>query len=34
LNGGTNASKTTWTTAANTAYDALIARGWTIAFNA
>jgi hypothetical protein len=34
LAAGTNATKTTWTTAANTAYDALIARGWTIAFNA
>jgi hypothetical protein len=32
LQGGTNATKTTWTTAANTAYDALIARGWTITF--
>jgi hypothetical protein len=34
LSGGTNATKTTWTTAANTAYDALIARGWTITFRA
>jgi hypothetical protein len=34
VGGGTNATKTTWTTAANTAYDALIARGWTITFNA
>jgi hypothetical protein len=34
LSGGTNATKSTWTTDANTAYDALIARGWTITFNA
>lgn len=34
LNGGTNAAKTTWSTAANTAYDNLIVKGWTIAFNA
>jgi hypothetical protein len=34
LSGGTNATKSTWTTAANTAYDALIARGWTITFRA
>jgi hypothetical protein len=32
LNGGTNAVKTTWTANANTAYDALVARGWTITF--
>jgi hypothetical protein len=32
ISGGTNAIKSTWTTAANTAYDALIARGWTITF--
>ena len=31
---GTNAAKTTWSTAANTAYDNLIAKGWTISFNA
>ena len=34
LSGGTNAAKSTWTTAANTAYDTLISRGWTITFNA
>ena len=34
IDGGTNAAKTTWTTAANTAYDNLIAKGWTISFNA
>jgi hypothetical protein len=34
INGGTNAGKTTWSTAANTAYDNLIAKGWTISFNA
>lgn len=34
LHDGTNAAKTTWSTAANTAYDALVARGWTITFNA
>jgi hypothetical protein len=33
LIGGTNAAKTTWTTAANNAYNNLIARGWTITFN-
>jgi hypothetical protein len=32
LEGGTNAVKTTWTANANTAYDALVARGWTITF--
>jgi hypothetical protein len=32
LSGGTNAVKTTWTANANTAYDALVARGWTITF--
>jgi hypothetical protein len=32
LQGGTNAVKTTWTANANTAYDALVARGWTITF--
>jgi hypothetical protein len=32
LNGGTNAVKTSWTANANTAYDALVARGWTITF--
>jgi hypothetical protein len=34
LQGGTNAAKTTWTANANTAYDALVARGWTITFTA
>ncbi len=34
LNSGTNASKTTWSTAANPAYDNLIIKGWTIFFNA
>jgi hypothetical protein len=34
IEGGTNASKTTWSTAANTAYTNLINKGWTISFNA
>jgi hypothetical protein len=34
ISGGTNAAKTTWSTAANTAYDNLIVKGWTISFNA
>ena len=34
IHGGTNAAKTTWSAAAVTAYDNLIAKGWTIAFNA
>jgi len=34
INDGTNAAKTTWTTAAVTAYDNLIVKGWTISFNA
>ena len=34
LAGGTNAGKSTWSTAANTAYDNLITKGWTITFNA
>lgn len=34
IDGGTNAAKTTWSTAANTAYTNLIAKGWTILFNA
>ena len=34
IDGGTNAAKTTWTTAAVTAYDNLIVKGWTISFNA
>jgi len=33
LNGGTNAAKSTWTTAANTAYNNLVTKGWTISFN-
>lgn len=33
INAGTNASKSTWTTAANTAYDSLITKGWTVTFN-
>ena len=34
ISGGTNAGKTTWSAAANTAYDSLIVKGWTISFNA
>jgi hypothetical protein len=34
IEGGTNAAKTTWSTAANTAYTNLINKGWTISFNA
>jgi hypothetical protein len=34
IDGGTNAAKTTWSTAAVTAYDNLIVKGWTISFNA
>jgi len=34
LQGGTNAGASTWTAAAITAYDALVARGWTITRNA
>jgi hypothetical protein len=34
IQGGTNAAKTTWSTAANTAYTNLINKGWTISFNA
>jgi len=34
IDGGTNAAKTTWSTAAVTAYDNLIVKGWTITFNA
>jgi len=33
IDGGTNAAKTTWSTAANTAYDNLITKGWTITYN-
>ena len=34
IQGGTNAAKTTWSTAANTAYTNLINKGWTITYNA
>jgi hypothetical protein len=34
LGGGTNAGASTWTAAAVTAYNALVARGWTITRNA
>jgi hypothetical protein len=34
LNGGTNAGASTWTAPAIAAYDALVARGWTITRNA
>lgn len=34
IDGGTNAAKSTWSAAANTAYDNLITKGWTIEFNA
>ena len=34
IDGGTNAAKTTWSTAANDAYDNLITKGWTISYNA
>ena len=34
ISGGTNAAKTTWSAAANTAYNNLITKGWTIAYNA
>ena len=33
LNGGTNAKKSTWTAAANNAYNTLVSRGWNISFN-
>jgi len=33
IQGGTNAAKTTWSTAANTAYTNLINKGWTITYN-
>jgi hypothetical protein len=33
VSGGTNAGKTTWSTAANTAYTNLINKGWTISYN-
>lgn len=34
IDGGTNAAKTTWSTAANTAYTNLVNKGWTISYNA
>ena len=34
IDGGTNANASTWSAAAVTAYDNLIAKGWTINFNA
>ena len=34
INGGNNAAKTTWSAAANTAYNNLITKGWTISYNA
>lgn len=33
IDGGGNAAKSTWTAATNTAYDNLIAKGWTIIYN-
>ena len=33
LEGGTNANTSTWSTAANNAYIALVGRGWTITQN-
>ena len=33
LDGGTNAAKSTWSSAANTAYSNLVTKGWTITFN-
>lgn len=34
INGGTNAAKSTWSSAANTAYSQLVSKGWTISYNA
>jgi len=34
LHDGTNARKTTWTSAANTAYTNLIGKSWTITYRA
>lgn len=34
IDSGSNAEKTTWTPAANTAYDNLTTKGWTILYNA
>jgi CO dehydrogenase/acetyl-CoA synthase gamma subunit (corrinoid Fe-S protein) len=33
VSGGTSAAKTTWSAAANTAYENLISKGWTVAHN-
>ena len=33
ISSGTNAGKSTWSSAANTAYNNLITKGWTISFN-
>ena len=33
IHGGTNAAKSTWSTAANTAYTNLVNKGWTISYN-
>ena len=33
INGGTNAAKSTWSTAANTAYNNLVTKSWTITYN-
>ena len=33
LDGGTNAAKSTWSATANSAYNALVSRGWTISYN-
>jgi len=33
IGGGSNAAKTTWSTAANTAYNNLVTKGWTITYN-
>ena len=33
IDGGSNAAKTTWSAAANTAYTNLINKGWTITYN-
>ena len=33
INGGTNAAKTTWSTAANTAYTNLVNKSWSISYN-
>jgi len=33
ISGGTNAAKSTWSSAANTAYNNLVTKGWTITFN-